>query len=67
MVELPRMRVGILEVDGGGAATRVRFDFPTALEQLPNVWMFWDGRVPKAWRLPAIGQRDVLPAVSAVL
>jgi hypothetical protein len=29
--------------------------------------MFWDGRVPKAWRLPAIGQRNVLPVVSAVL
>jgi hypothetical protein len=63
VVQLPRMRVTVLAVNGDGAPTRVRFEWNDVLERLGFAWMAWDGRAPKAWPLPPVGGHATLPAL----
>lgn len=66
-VQLPRMRVTVVDVNAGGAPTLVRFDFPDALERLDAGFWFWDAKVPKPWPLPAVGARVAMAAQPAFL
>jgi hypothetical protein len=65
VVQLPRLRVTVLAVNGGGAPTRAHFEWSSALEQLDYAWMVWEGRAPKPWPLPPVGSRLQLPATPA--
>jgi hypothetical protein len=61
-VAIPRLRAQVLEVNHGGAPTRVRFEFPVPLEQLR--WLCWEGRAPQRCAPPALGTRKNLPGLS---
>jgi hypothetical protein len=64
-VSLSRMRVTIAEVDANAAPTRVRFEFPQNLEQLPIDWFVWEGKQPIPWKPPPLGGELKLPALRA--
>jgi hypothetical protein len=66
-VQLPRMRVTVVEVNAGGAPTLVRFEFPEALEKLEADFWVWDGKGPKRWGLPAVGDGVSLAAQPAFM
>jgi hypothetical protein len=66
-LKLSRMRVSVLEVNGGGSPTRVRFDFDDALERLPIDWLIWSDRRPYAWHPPPVGARMSLGPIRAAL
>jgi hypothetical protein len=67
VVQLPRMRVTVMEVNAGGAPTLVRFDFPDALERLGAEFWVWDRKVPKPWLLPAVGASVAIAGQPAFL
>jgi len=67
IVQLPRMRVTVVEVNAGGAPTLVRFDFPDALERLAIDFWVWDFKTPKPWPLPPVGSRVALSGLPVFL
>jgi hypothetical protein len=60
-LELPRMRVQVLEVRNGDPI-RVRFDLSAAAPE-PLIYA-WEGREPRVWRLPEQGARVELKRLS---
>jgi hypothetical protein len=66
-VQLPRMRVSVVEVNRAGAPTRVRFEFPAALERLDADFWYWDGKKPSPWALAPIGASVAIKAQPSFL
>ncbi|MGD8863136.1 MAG: hypothetical protein PVI30_24190 [Myxococcales bacterium] len=64
ILELPRMVVEVLEVDGRGAPTRVRFELRS--DALERRFYSWSGREPQPQQLPAVGGRIRLPGISPI-
>ena len=56
------MVIEILAISGDGAPTRVRVRFDRPLDRL--TWYTWEGRVPRAFGLPVIGESVVSAAQS---
>jgi hypothetical protein len=66
-IELPRMRVTVLEVNDHGAPTRVRFELSYDPARSDTVWLAWLERGPVPFELPALGQTVELPGIGALL
>lgn len=60
------MQIRILEANSDGRPTRVRFEFPDALESPHRVWLTWDGRGPVPWTPPQLGQRAFVAGQSVM-
>lgn len=67
VVQLPNMSVSVLAVNSDGAPTRVRAEFPVALEKLAADWLYWDGKLAKPWTLPRVGGHASLAPVYSFL
>jgi hypothetical protein len=60
------MQIRVLEADDHGRPTRVRFEFPDALEAEHRVWLTWEGRGPVLWTPPQLGQRKYVAGQSVL-
>jgi hypothetical protein len=61
---LAAMQVEIVDVDARGAPRRVRFDFPTPLEDPSRRLLYWTDRGIEPFPLPAVGERVEVPRMS---
>jgi hypothetical protein len=61
-VELRALTARVVATTPDGRPQRVRFTFPTALEE-NRTWLAWNGKRPAAFALPAIGQSVELPSL----
>jgi len=55
------MRILVAESNAEGRPSRVQFRFPSPLESSDRLWFAWQGKAPKPWHPPAIGQEVTLP------
>jgi hypothetical protein len=55
------MDVHVIETAASGMPSRVRFVFPTALEDGRRTWLTWVGTEPLAFHPPRMGERVELP------
>jgi hypothetical protein len=63
---LSSMSVDVLHVDARRAPDRVRFTFPSELEDPSRAWLCWRGIMPVVWQPPKLGERVQLPALSVL-
>jgi hypothetical protein len=66
-LELPRMRVTVLQVNAQGAPTRVRFALNFDPAQSDTLWLAWLESGPVPYQLPALGETVELPGIGALL
>jgi hypothetical protein len=60
-VDVQAMQVSVAESNAEGRPSRVQFHFPSALESTERLWFAWQGKAPKPWRPPAIGEEVTFP------
>jgi len=65
-IDLPGMQVEVRELTARGTPARVRFRFPSPLEDPARRWLVWTERGIEPFSLPAIGATTRLPALSAL-
>jgi hypothetical protein len=65
-IDLPDMRVEVRKLTARGTPARVRFGFPSPLEDPARRWLVWTERGIEPFPLPAIGATTRLPALSAL-
>jgi hypothetical protein len=57
-------RAEILRVNARRAPERVRFTFPSELEDPARTWLCWRGVKSARWQAPKLGERVHVPALS---
>lgn len=63
-IELSNLRVEIRAIDTRGMPTRVRFHFPSPLEDPSRRWLVWTADGVRPFALPARAETLTLPALS---
>jgi len=66
VVDLERLRVRVLADAENGMPQRVRFEFPTDLEDPKRIWYYWRGKEFLRWTPPAAGQHITFEPVTAL-
>jgi hypothetical protein len=64
VIELSDMRVEIRELNARGMPQRVRFHFPSPLEDSSRRWLIWTPNGVEPFALPALHQTLTLPGLS---
>jgi hypothetical protein len=67
VVDLPRMRVEVLDADERGQPTELLFRFPVPLEDPSLLWVVWKDRGYVPFAPPADGETLLVPAPSSAV